>query len=134
MNHEGKLASILPVEDRNQPLEGVPLHRAFGRDPVCAAWTASTLRAMRDIEDHGVRRRTEAADRRPRGGLALRCTDACDDGNEQTQKNCAKRVCPHDREPLFEVPWKTAWNFPWNFPWQKSPLFSVVNRFRPRRS
>src|ERR1700722_13014108 len=125
MDDERKLASILPVEDRNQPLERIPLHRAFGRDPVRAAGTAGAVSAMRDIEDHGIRRRAKAADRRAPNGLAVSCP-AREDGNEQTEKKCAKRVCAHDRQPLFEVLWRS--------PWQKAPLFSVVTRHCASRS
>ena len=67
----GSLRPALPVEDCDQPLVGVPLHGAFGGDPVGAARAARAHRAMRDIEDHGIGRRAEAADRRPRGGLAV---------------------------------------------------------------
>src|ERR1700735_2483130 len=125
MDDERQLAPILPVEDRNQPLESVPLHRTFGRDPVGATCAASTFCAMRDIEDHGIRWRAKAADRRPRGGLALSCP-AREAGNEQTEKKCAKRVCAHDREPLFAVLWIS--------PWPKAPLFSVVTRHCASRS
>ena len=69
---DGKLASGLAVEDRDQPLVGVPLHGAFGGDPFRAARPASAVRAVRDIEDHGVDRRTDAADRRPVRVLRLR--------------------------------------------------------------
>ena len=65
MDDDGKLAPGLPVEDRDQPLVGIPLHGAFGGNPFRAALPAGAGRAVRDIKDHGVGRRTEAADRRP---------------------------------------------------------------------
>ena len=56
MDDKRQLASALPVENVDQPLPGVKLHGTFGCDPVGAARSARTLRAMRDVEDHGIGR------------------------------------------------------------------------------
>ena len=67
-----KLASGLAVEDRDQPLVGIPLNGAFGGDPFRAARPAGAVRAVRDVKDHRIERRTDAADRRPVRVLRLR--------------------------------------------------------------
>src|SRR5712672_2222623 len=74
MDDDGKLAPVLPVEDRNQPLVGIPLNGAFGGDPFRAALPAGAGRAVRDVEDHGVGRRADTADRRPLCRLRQRKT------------------------------------------------------------
>ena len=72
MDDHGKLASGLAVEDRDQPLVGVPLNGAFGGDPFGTAVPAGAVRTVRDIKDHGIDRRTDAADCRPVRVLSLR--------------------------------------------------------------
>ena len=67
-----KLASGLAVEDRDQPLVAVPLNGAFGGDPFGTAFSAGAVRTVRDIKDHGIDRRTDAADGRPVRVLRLR--------------------------------------------------------------
>ena len=74
MDDHGKLASGLAVEDRDQPLVGVPLNGAFGGDPFGTAVPAGAVRTVRDIKDHGIDRRTDAADCRPVRILGLRAT------------------------------------------------------------
>jgi len=98
MNDEGKLATRLPVEDRDQPPVGIKLHGAFGRDPVGTAWPARVRGALCDIEDHGVRRRADAANRRARGRLAGNDTRR-DDGDESAEKERANRARTHADSP-----------------------------------
>jgi hypothetical protein len=64
MDDQRQLASLLTVEDRDQTLPAVPLHGAFGGDPVRAASSTGAGGAMRDIEDHRIPRRSVQADRR----------------------------------------------------------------------
>ena len=84
MDDHGKLASGLAVEDRDQPLVGVPLNSAFGGDPFRAAFPAGAVRTVRDIKDHGIDRRTDAADCRPVRILSFRATgrDKADQSSE----------------------------------------------------
>jgi hypothetical protein len=74
MDDHGKLASGLAVEDRDQPLVGVPLDGAFSGDPFGTAVPAGAVRTVRDLKDHGIDRRTDAADCRPVRILGLRAT------------------------------------------------------------
>ena len=85
MDDDGKLASGLPVENREQSLVGIPLNGPFGGNPFRAALPARASRAARDIKDHGVGWRTEAADRRPLRHLRLRKTGS--DKGHQPAKN-----------------------------------------------
>ncbi len=71
MDDDGKPASGLPVENREQPLVGIPLNGPFRGNPFRAALPARAGRAARDIKDHGIGWRTEAADRRPLRRLRL---------------------------------------------------------------
>ena len=48
MDDDGKLAPGLPVEDRDQPLVGIPLNGPFGGNPFRAALPARAGRAARD--------------------------------------------------------------------------------------
>ena len=84
VDDHGKLASGLAVEDRDQPLVGVPLNGAFGGDPFGAAFPAGAVRTVRDIKDHGIDRRTDAADCRPVRILRLRAAgrDKADQSSE----------------------------------------------------
>jgi hypothetical protein len=72
VDDHGKLAPGVAVEDRDQPLVGVPLNGAFGGNPFGAALATGAICTVRDIEDHGVDRRADAADRRPSRLLGLR--------------------------------------------------------------
>jgi hypothetical protein len=74
MDDHRKLAPGLTVEDRDQPLVGVPLNSAFGGDPFGTAFPAGAVCTVRDIEDHGIDRRTDAADCRPVRILSFRAT------------------------------------------------------------
>jgi len=65
MDDNGKLAAGLAVEDRDQPLVGIKLNRAFGHNPFRAALPACTRLTACDIENHRVGQLTDAADRRP---------------------------------------------------------------------
>ncbi len=60
------------LEDRDQPLVGVPLNGAFSGDPFGTAVPAGAVRTVRDIKDHRIDRRTDAADCRPVRILGLR--------------------------------------------------------------
>ncbi|WP_244548959.1 hypothetical protein [Bradyrhizobium canariense] len=56
MDDDGKLAPGLPVEDREQPLVGIPLNGSLGGDPFRAALSARIGRTACDVKDHGVGR------------------------------------------------------------------------------
>src|SRR6266404_8464743 len=119
MDDDGKLASVLPVEDRNQPLVGIPLNGAFGGDPFRAALPAGASRAVREVEYHGVRRRADAADRRPLCRLRQRKTggdkthQGTEDGNTPGQRAHAwlPRAGPPEIFYLGAAPGKPAGNF-----------------------
>ena len=100
MDDDRKLAPRLAVENVDQPLVGIPLHGAFGGDPFRAVRSASAGRAARDIEDHGVGRRTEAANRWPLRRLRL--------GRSGRAKvirptRMAMRI---DKTPMPALPWE----------------------------
>src|SRR5258705_11755980 len=90
MDDHGKLASGLAVKDRDQPLVGVPLNGAFGGDPFGTAFPAGAVRTMRDIKDHGIDRRTYAADRRPVRILSFRATGR-DKADQSSENGSAQR-------------------------------------------
>jgi hypothetical protein len=83
MDDERQLLAVLPVKDIDQPLVRVPLHDAFGGDPVRTAGPAGIVRAVCDIEDHRIRLRTEAADGRARVGLGVGTGGRRERGNQE---------------------------------------------------
>jgi len=72
VDHDRKLVRALPVEDCDQPLDGIPLDDGLRRDPVRAARPACVRRAVRDLEDHGIGQFADAADRWSRRRLRRR--------------------------------------------------------------
>ncbi|WP_426442611.1 hypothetical protein [Bradyrhizobium genosp. P] len=91
VDHHRQLVVGLPVEDRDQPLEGIELNGAFGGNPIRAARATGIGAAMRDIEDHRVRQLSDATDRRP--GLGLRHAAG---QKRDAENNGLPEICGHD--------------------------------------
>jgi hypothetical protein len=82
------LAIAEVLQKSKQPLERIPLDDAFSRDPFGTVRPAAPVPAVRQIENHGAGRRSDAASRRacrilgPGGGYEHRRGD--DEGSEHT--------------------------------------------------